>query len=166
MKNQYSKVELLPIKKMRTLNGYVSVGTEKNMTARLFRYQEYLKQTQPEVKKIYKSFKGVATCFEQANEYLQSISNNCAFLQTKEEAIRSQLQMPAVGLNSPLSILDNLTKNYGVQLLEQARSFRRDIYSLMKYESLSRINLLEYMDVLAEKQQEYAQARLNLDKKK
>lgn len=87
-------------------------------------------------------------------------------MQTKEEAIRSQLQMPAVGLNSPLSILDNLTKNYGVQLLEQARSFRRDIYSLMKYESLSRINLLEYMDVLAEKQQEYAQARLNLDKKK
>lgn len=55
---------------------------------------------------------------------------------------------------------------FSVQLQEQARSFRRDIYSLMKYESLTRINVLEYMDQLAVKQQEYNQAKLNLMKKK
>lgn len=53
-----------------------------------------------------------------------------------------------------------------MQLQEQARSFRKDIYSLMKYESLYRINVLEYMDELAIKQQEYNQAKLNLTKKK
>lgn len=51
MKYQYSKMEKMTISKMKTLNGFVNVGTEKKMTASVGKYQEYLRQTQPEVKK-------------------------------------------------------------------------------------------------------------------
>ncbi len=41
----------MPISKMKTLNGFVNVGTEKKMSSKVSKYQEYLRQTQPEVKK-------------------------------------------------------------------------------------------------------------------
>jgi hypothetical protein len=51
MKSQYNKIEKMTINKMKTLNGFVNVGTEKKMSNRLCKYQEYLRQTQPEIKK-------------------------------------------------------------------------------------------------------------------
>lgn len=55
----------------------------------------------------------MATCFEQANEYFQAISNTCKFLLGKEELIRAELNLPSIAENSPLSNLENLTKLYG-----------------------------------------------------
>lgn len=52
------------------------------------------------------------------------------------------------------------------QLLLQAKTFRREIYSQMKYENLYKLNLLEAMDQLSIKQQEYNQVRTALLKKK
>jgi hypothetical protein len=51
MKSQYNKIEKSGINRMKTLSGVINVGTEKMMTSRVSKYQEYLRQTQPEVKK-------------------------------------------------------------------------------------------------------------------
>lgn len=48
----------------------------------------------------------------------------------------------------------------------QAKTFRKEIYSLMKYESLYKLNMLEVMEQLNVKQQEYNSAKASLLKKK
>lgn len=76
---------------------------------------------------------------------------------------RRQSALSAGKLNTRIRVQDY---KFSSQLLDQATSFRKDIYSLMKYESLYRLNVLESMDQLAEKQQEYNQAKATLMKKK
>jgi hypothetical protein len=47
MKSQYNKLEKTQLSKIKTLNGFINVGTEKKMSNRVCKYQEYLRQTQP-----------------------------------------------------------------------------------------------------------------------
>lgn len=47
MKSQYNKIEKSAINRMKTLSGVINVGTEKMMTSRVSKYQDYLTQTQP-----------------------------------------------------------------------------------------------------------------------
>jgi hypothetical protein len=47
MKSQYNKLEKTQLNKIKTLNGFINVGTEKKMSNRVCKYQEYLRQTQP-----------------------------------------------------------------------------------------------------------------------
>lgn len=48
---QFNKIGTLPPRKVKNTQGYVTVSTEKTLTAKIAKYQEYLRVTQPEVKK-------------------------------------------------------------------------------------------------------------------
>lgn len=51
LKSQYGKAEKLVIRNLKTLNGFVDVATEAKISNKVVKYQEYIKQTQPEIKK-------------------------------------------------------------------------------------------------------------------
>ena len=47
-RNQYNKLDNnLPLRKIKTIDGNLSVSTEKVMTTRINKIQEFLKDTQP-----------------------------------------------------------------------------------------------------------------------
>ena len=52
------------------------------------------------------------------------------------------------------------------QITNQARIFRTEMYSLLKYESLYMLNILDGFDSLAAVQQKYQDAKAVLSKKK
>ncbi len=78
---------------------------------------------------------------EGAGQYLQNVSKNCKDLNGLENKFRKDMGMPAIP-NNIYSTLEILSTQYAQQFSKQAKTFRTQIYSAFKYESLYMLNMM------------------------
>ena len=122
--------------------------------------------------RIYKDFKGAASMLENCSAYLKKIGANCHTLSVNFNQFKKECGIQ-VHQNNLFLVIEEMTSRYSYYLRyfrdllnEQAKTFRKQIYSLINYESYDLLNLIESYDKLASMQQSYIDQKMALIRRK
>lgn len=83
----------------------------------------------------------------------------------KDEIFRKENELKYCSSNLYTILMDS-NQRYSEMLLKQAKTFRTEIYSTIKYQSLNLLNTLEAFDKLKAFQHQYVETKNILFKKK